>query len=97
MRAIKTVGVKDLKNNLSAYLREVKLGARILVTERNSVIAELREPLSGDLSAVNSLREQWIRDGRIRPALSAKIPCSPSPIQSPSGTSQRLINEDRGP
>ena len=33
---MKTVGIKDLKNNLSAYLRDVKRGTRILVSDRNS-------------------------------------------------------------
>ena len=44
MADIKTVGVKDLKNNLSAHLRDVKRGTRILVADRDRVIAELHEP-----------------------------------------------------
>jgi antitoxin (DNA-binding transcriptional repressor) of toxin-antitoxin stability system len=46
MANLKTVGIKELKNNLSAYLREVRMGARILVSDRNVIIAELHEPLS---------------------------------------------------
>jgi prevent-host-death family protein len=37
-----TVGTKDLKNNLSLYLRRVREGEIVRVTDRGKVIAELR-------------------------------------------------------
>jgi len=40
--AMKAVGIKVLKARLSEYLREVKAGETVLVTERDEVIAELR-------------------------------------------------------
>lgn len=39
---MKAVGVKILKAKLSEYLRLVKSGETVLVTERDEVIAELR-------------------------------------------------------
>ncbi len=39
---MKAVGVKVLKTKLSEYLRLVKTGETVLVTERDEVIAELR-------------------------------------------------------
>ncbi|OFX23865.1 MAG: hypothetical protein A2V77_16030 [Anaeromyxobacter sp. RBG_16_69_14] len=39
---MKAVGVKALKARLSEYLRMVKSGEVILVTERDEVVAELR-------------------------------------------------------
>lgn len=39
---MKAVGVKELKARLSEYLRLVKGGETILVTERNDVVAEMR-------------------------------------------------------
>ena len=45
MALIKTVGIKDLKNNLSAWLRDVRRGTRLLVADRNVIVAELHEPL----------------------------------------------------
>jgi len=42
LRAMKAVGVKQLKARLSEYLRMTKAGETILVTERDQVIAELR-------------------------------------------------------
>jgi antitoxin (DNA-binding transcriptional repressor) of toxin-antitoxin stability system len=45
---MKAVAVRELKNRLSAYLREVARGEVVLVTDRGRVVAELRRP-SGDL------------------------------------------------
>jgi prevent-host-death family protein len=44
---MKTVGVRDLKNKLSEYLRHVRLGESILVTDRGEVVAELLPPGQG--------------------------------------------------
>ncbi len=41
---MKTVGVRDLKNKLSEYLRRVRLGEGVLVTDRGEVVAELLPP-----------------------------------------------------
>jgi antitoxin (DNA-binding transcriptional repressor) of toxin-antitoxin stability system len=38
------VGIRELKNRLSEYLRMVRRGEEILVTDRGEVIAELRQP-----------------------------------------------------
>jgi prevent-host-death family protein len=39
-----SVGVRELKNQLSQYLQYVKDGERVLVTEHNRIIAEIVEP-----------------------------------------------------
>jgi antitoxin (DNA-binding transcriptional repressor) of toxin-antitoxin stability system len=63
---MKAVGVKSLKARLSEYLRSVKSGETILVTERDEVIAELRPargrwhleaPLSSALTALSETGE----------------------------------------
>lgn len=36
-----TVGIKELKNRLSHYLREIKKGGKIVITEREKVIAAI--------------------------------------------------------
>jgi prevent-host-death family protein len=41
---MKTVGVRALKNQLSEYLRQVRSGERLLVTDRGEVIAEITPP-----------------------------------------------------
>lgn len=40
----KTVGVAELRQNLSRYLRRVEQGERLLVTDRNRAVAELGPP-----------------------------------------------------
>jgi len=45
---MKTVGIRELKNNLSRYVRLVKTGETVLVTDRDTVVAELR-PYGKDL------------------------------------------------
>ena len=43
---MKTVGVAELRQNLSGYLRRVERGERLLVTDRNRPVAELGPPAS---------------------------------------------------
>lgn len=54
---MKAVGVKILKAKLSEYLRLVKTGETILVTERDEVIAEIHPSRRQRLS-VQSLEEK---------------------------------------
>jgi antitoxin (DNA-binding transcriptional repressor) of toxin-antitoxin stability system len=46
---VQAVAIKELKNRLSAYLREVARGEVVLVTDRGRVVAELRRPVIGML------------------------------------------------
>lgn len=41
---MKTVGVRELKNRLSEYIRQAKSGEGVLVTDRGQVVAELTPP-----------------------------------------------------
>ena len=49
-----TVGVAQLRQNLSTYLRRVEKGERLTVTDRNKPIAELGPPAVG-----RSLSTRW--------------------------------------
>jgi prevent-host-death family protein len=44
---MKTVGVRELKNRLSEYLRQARSGESVLVTDRGQVVAELTPPGHG--------------------------------------------------
>ena len=48
---MKTVGVRELKNRLSEYLRQAKSGEAVLVTDRGQVVAELTPPGHGATDA----------------------------------------------
>ncbi len=41
---MKTVGLRELKNRLSKYIRLVRTGQVVVVTDRGQVVAELRPP-----------------------------------------------------
>jgi len=92
---MKAVAVKELKNRLSAYLREVTNGEVVLVTDRGRVVAELRQPTSGAL--LTSL-DQTIERLRAQGALVPGLPQDPrayraSPLERPVPTADLLDAE----
>ena len=97
MSTLKTVGVRELKNRLSEYLREVRLGTTILVTDRGTAIAEIREPSMGSAPlANNSLLQAWIDEGKVRGPLAARRQAVPTSVHLPDGTAQALLDRERG-
>jgi prevent-host-death family protein len=44
---MKSVGLRELKNRLAEYVREVRSGECVLVTDRGEVVAELVPPGQG--------------------------------------------------
>lgn len=44
---MKVVGIRELKNHFSEYLRRVRLGESVLVTDRGEVVAEFSPPSRG--------------------------------------------------
>jgi len=94
----KTVGIKELKNNLSAYLREVRRGTRVLVSDRNRVVAELHEPMAGYATdePIDPKLAEWIEAGIVSPPTVAKAKLPASPVRLEEGTATRLLDADRG-
>jgi antitoxin (DNA-binding transcriptional repressor) of toxin-antitoxin stability system len=97
MKRLKTVGVKELKNNLSAYLREVRSGATVLVSDRNNIIAELHEPHGRSAlgEAVNPLLMSWAESGLVSLPAIEKVSLPVSPVKLRAGTSAELLERDR--
>jgi prevent-host-death family protein len=58
--AMVTVGIRQLKNRLSYYLRRVKTGERLLVTERGKSVAVLSPPVE---TASDQRVEAMLREG----------------------------------
>lgn len=56
---MKTVGVGELRQNLSRYLKSVKGGERLVVTERNRPVAEIG-PLRDTESAIEALMAEGV-------------------------------------
>jgi hypothetical protein len=65
MKPIKTVGIRELKNNFSAYLREVRNGTTVLISDSNDVVAELQKPYScmNKAGGMNPLLLSWAQEG----------------------------------
>jgi len=97
MSEIKTVGIKELKNNLSAYLREVRRGTRVFVADRNRVVAELHEPRAGYAldEPLDPKLAGWIDAGIVAQPTVKKTKLPPSLIHLDVGTAARLLDEDR--
>lgn len=79
-----TVGVRELRQNLSVYLRRVKAGERLVVTERNLPVAEL-VPLEADLDPY----EKMIAEGRLIPA-TRSLRDLPPPLENTTGDPHAL-------
>jgi prevent-host-death family protein len=58
----KRVGVRELRQNLSRYLRRVALGERLEVTERGKPVAVL-----GPIEESGSALRRLVASGRVRP------------------------------
>jgi len=74
---MRAVGVKALKDNLSRYLRYVKDGETVLVTDRDKVIAEIHRPtqlLPGQVSRWDAFINEEERRGSIVRAQTDKGP-----------------------
>ena len=60
-----TVGARELKNRLGRYLRQVRAGETILVTERGRPVAELR-PLSPSALDLDARLQELATEGMVR-------------------------------
>lgn len=98
-----SAGIRDLKNNLSRYLRRLRPGEAIAVTDRGRVVAELRavDSASGHPPRNGGGRyAELVATGVIRPSVEDGDPLADWPaadtVALPPGTVATLIDEDRG-
>jgi antitoxin (DNA-binding transcriptional repressor) of toxin-antitoxin stability system len=93
---MKAVGVKQLKARLSEYLRLVKSGETILVTEREEVVAEMRparrQPRRVD--DVEEVLDGLAESGDVTRASAPKHDWTWTPrgLGMPVGTAARLLD-----
>lgn len=92
-----TVGIRELKDHLSEYIRRVRAGEKIQVSSHGEVVAELRLPeLDRDERAPRGLRE-LVRRGTAREI----VRNDPSRYRTyeralARTTAQELLDWDRG-
>jgi prevent-host-death family protein len=84
------VGVAELRQNLSAYLRRVAQGERLLVTDRNRPVAELGPPPS-----TGAALDRLITEGRVSRPLRRGLP-PPLVMDGDPHALSRAMDEIRG-
>lgn len=90
MAAHDRVSVRELRQNLSVYLRRVKAGEALEVTERGQPVAELR-PLERRWSP--SL-ERMVAEGRLHPATAGRGDLEP-PLNVALGVSASAVLQEQ--
>lgn len=92
-----TAGIRELKDNLSRYIRRIEAGERISITAHGRVVAELVPPGTTSRAVRRSRFDELVAAGVIRPPIDAGDPLEDWPdIRLPPGTAAELIDSDRG-
>ena len=95
---MKTVGLRELKNRLSEYVRQVRSGHGVLVTDRGEVVAELLppRPVVSDADGRRALAS-LVRRGVLSLGARNDLRLYPRlPKRLPRGKVKRLLDEERG-
>lgn len=97
---MKAVGVKSLKARLSEYLRAVRAGETLLVTDRNVVIAEIR-PVSRRVpqrDTIEDVLDALADEGEVSRArvTRGEWRWRPRSLGLRDGSATRLLDELRG-
>ena len=91
-----STGIRELKDNLSRYIRRIEAGERIAITSHGRVVAELVAPGAGTTGAPSRF-DELVASGVIRPPLEVGDPTEDWPdIALAPGTAAELIDADRG-
>jgi prevent-host-death family protein len=87
------VGVRQLRQNLSRYLRRVARGERLEVTDRGRPVA-----LLGPIGESESPQQRLVASGRAKPPEGDLLDLAPpkGPVSSKGTEALRELREDRG-
>ena len=94
---VTSVGIRELKNRLSEYVRRVRRGEEFLVTDRGRVVAELRQPTGVPRGAEYAGLIRHARAGRARlgaPNVAVSYPRVQRSLTPDNA--QRLLDDERG-
>ena len=95
---MQTVGLRELKNRLSQYIRRVRDGQLVIVTDRGQVVAELRPP--GQIPAgtkIDPAVARLVNRGLLVPGARNEARSYPRQSRSMrSGTITTLLDAERG-
>jgi prevent-host-death family protein len=91
-------GIRELKDNLSEYVRRAEAGERVAVTAHGRVVAMLVPADEASRGRCRTRLEEMIADGTARPPLEDGDPLDGWPkmeVRLPKGTAAALIDADR--
>ena len=94
-----TVGIRELKARLSAYIRQARAGRVVLVTDHGEIVAELRPHESAGMRSSASGR--WAEAVAAGWLIPAEYPADRSWLLGafaalPPGTAAELLDAERG-
>jgi prevent-host-death family protein len=84
------VGVAELRQNLSVYLRRVERGERLIVTDRNRPVAELGPP-----PTAGAALDRLLAEGRVSRPIRRRLP-APLQLSGDAYALSRALDEVRG-
>jgi antitoxin (DNA-binding transcriptional repressor) of toxin-antitoxin stability system len=94
---MRAIGIKELKNRLSEYVRLAAAGERVLVTDRDRVVAELVAPQPGTPHAASDAAlAEAVRSGWLRPPVLAVGTVPPRAPETLLAELLAELDEDRG-
>ncbi len=94
---MKTSGVREVKNRLSAYLRMVEGGERVAITRHGRVVAELGPPAHATEEEANVGLRRRVLAGSVRLGAANRADVYPRPTgRLPPRVVQDLLDEIRG-
>jgi prevent-host-death family protein len=94
---VASTGIRELKDNLSRYIRRIEAGERIAITAHGRVVAELVPPGTAARGRGPSRFDALVAAGVIRPPVESGDPTADWPdIRLSRGTATELIDADRG-
>jgi prevent-host-death family protein len=92
-----STGIRELKDNLSKYVRRIEAGERIAVTAHGRVVAELGPPIGLTRAGRRTQFDNLVAAGIVRLPLESGDPLADWPtLRLPPGTVAQLIESDRG-
>jgi len=91
MYMTETVGVAELRQNLSVYLRKIAAGERFVVTDRNRPVAML-----GPVPNTESRLDQLIAEGQVKPPKRRGPLPEPMKMDLPFNALTKALEEVRG-
>jgi prevent-host-death family protein len=89
--AVRSVGLKTLKNKLSEYVRLAASGETVLISDRDRVVAELVPPRETRSTCLpDAILAEAVRAGLLTPAT---LPPGAPPATTPVATLAELMSE----